>query len=131
MDLSVEIQKINSSLPSYLNEFVSVVKLIGENKYWCDKCYHLQEVEKRLRIKSPPQVLIYQLKRFKYTQEGELQGLKKLFHRVAFPIEFRLHVNSRGDEGVDDPLYSLFVVLVHVGCMVNYGHYIVVVKSIT
>ena len=124
MDLSLEIQE-NSSLSNCLKAFSAVKKLSGENKYWCDKCCHFQEAEKRLRIKSPPNVLVCQLKRFKYTQNR----FKKLLYRVAFPMEMRLAVNSRGDEDAADSLYSLFAVVVHVGRTVNDGHYIALVKN--
>lgn len=36
-------------------------------------------------------------------------------------MEFRFPINSRGrDQDADDPLYSLFVVVVHVGRTANY-----------
>ena len=77
MDLSVEVQE-NYSLSGCLNAFSAVEKLSGKNKYWCDKCCDLQEAEKKLKIKSPPQVLIFQLKHFKYiAEEGGFEGFKK------------------------------------------------------
>eukprot|EP00253_Pinus_taeda_P008829 PITA_08829 len=128
IDLSVEIQQ-NYSLSSCVNALSAVEKLGGKDKYWCDNCRHLQEAEKRLKIKSPPQVLICQLKRFKYTNDGEVVGFKKLLYRVAFSKEFRLPINSCGDQNAADSLYSLFAVVVYMGWRMNCGHYIALVKS--
>jgi len=113
----VEVQQ-HYYLLSYLSSFSAVEKLSGKSKCWCDNCCHLQDAKKKLKVKSAPQVLTCQLKGFKYTvHEGEMEGFKKLFYHVAFPMEYILPINNCGDGEADDFLYSSFDVVVHVGCM--------------
>jgi ubiquitin C-terminal hydrolase len=124
----VEVQQ-HYYLLSYLSSFSAVEKLSGKSKCWCGNCCHLQDAKKKLKVKSAPQVLTCQLKGFKYTvHEGEMEGFKKLFYHVAFPMEYILLINNCGDGEADDFLYSSFDVVVHVGCTVNDGNYISIVK---
>ncbi|KAI8540801.1 hypothetical protein RHMOL_Rhmol08G0013200 [Rhododendron molle] len=83
----------------------------------------LQEAQKRMKIKKPPQILVIHLKRFKYIEH--LSRYKKLSYRVVFPLELKL---SNTVEDTDSE-YSLFAVVVHVGSGPNHGHYVSLVKS--
>ncbi|KAH0452941.1 hypothetical protein IEQ34_017265 [Dendrobium chrysotoxum] len=121
-DLSVDIEQ-NSSITSCLKNFSSTETLNAEDKFFCDKCCSLQEAQKRMKIKKPPNVLVIHLKRFKYIEQ--LGRYKKLSYRVVFPLELKL---SNTLENADAE-YSLFAVVVHVGSGPNHGHYISLVKS--
>ncbi|GFP87062.1 ubiquitin carboxyl-terminal hydrolase 3 [Phtheirospermum japonicum] len=87
------------------------------------RCLSLQEAQKRMKIKKPPQILVIHLKRFKYMEQ--LNRHKKLSYRVVFPLELKL---SNTVEDADSE-YSLFAVVVHVGSGPNHGHYVSLVKS--
>ena len=39
-------------------------QLIGENKYYCERCTHMNEASQMPKIERAPRVLIVQLKRF-------------------------------------------------------------------
>lgn len=121
-DLSLDIEQ-NSSITSCLKNFSSTETLNAEDKFFCDKCCSLQEAQKRMKIKKPPNILVIHLKRFKYIEQ--LGRYKKLSYRVVFPLELKL-CNT-----VDkcDLEYSLFAVVVHVGSGPNHGHYVSLVKS--
>ncbi|PKA52947.1 Ubiquitin carboxyl-terminal hydrolase 3 [Apostasia shenzhenica] len=121
-DLSVDIEQ-NSSITSCLKNFSSMETLNAEDKFFCDKCCSLQEAQKRMKIKKPPNVLVIHLKRFKYIEQ--LGRHKKLTYRVTFPIELKL---SNTVENADSE-YSLFAIVVHVGSGPNHGHYVSLVKS--
>ncbi|PSS26576.1 Ubiquitin carboxyl-terminal hydrolase [Actinidia chinensis var. chinensis] len=121
-DLSLDIEQ-NSSITSCLRNFSSTETLNAEDKFFCDKCCSLQEAQKRMKIKKPPQVLVIHLKRFKYVENQS--RYKKLTYRVVFPFELKLS-NTVEDA---EPEYSLFAVVVHVGNGPNHGHYISLVKS--
>ncbi|KAI6699567.1 hypothetical protein NL676_013891 [Syzygium grande] len=101
----------------------STETLNAEDKFFCDKCCSLQEAQKRMKIKKPPQILVIHLKRFKYIEQ--LGRYKKLSYRVVFPLELKL---SNTVEDADSE-YSLFAVVVHVGSGPNHGHYVSLVKS--
>ncbi|CAA0841814.1 Ubiquitin carboxyl-terminal hydrolase 3 [Striga hermonthica] len=122
LDLSLDIEQ-NSSITSCLKNFSSTETLNAEDKFFCDKCCSLQEAQKRMKIKRPPQILVIHLKRFKYIEQ--LGRYKKLSYRVVFPIELKLS-NTVEDA---DAEYSLFAVVVHVGSGPNHGHYVSLVKS--
>ncbi|KAK6150406.1 hypothetical protein DH2020_015338 [Rehmannia glutinosa] len=122
LDLSLDIEQ-NSSITSCLKNFSSTETLNAEDKFFCDKCCSLQEAQKRMKIKKPPQILVIHLKRFKYIEQ--LGRYKKLSYRVVFPLELKLS-NTVEDA---DAEYSLFAVVVHVGSGPNHGHYISLVKS--
>ncbi|GFQ04993.1 ubiquitin carboxyl-terminal hydrolase 3 [Phtheirospermum japonicum] len=122
LDLSIDIEQ-NSSITSCLKNFSSTETLNAEDKFFCDKCCSLQEAQKRMKIKRPPQILVIHLKRFKYIEQ--LGRYKKLSYRVVFPLELKLS-NTVEDA---DAEYSLFAVVVHVGSGPNHGHYISLVKS--
>ncbi|CAD6209939.1 unnamed protein product [Miscanthus lutarioriparius] len=121
-DLSLDIEQ-NSSLTSCLKNFSSTETLNAEDKFFCDKCCSLQEAQKRMKIKKPPNILVIHLKRFKYIEQ--LQRYKKLSYRVVFPLELKL-LNTVDNSDLE---YSLFAVVVHVGSGPNHGHYISLVKS--
>ncbi|KAL0349793.1 UNVERIFIED_CONTAM: Ubiquitin carboxyl-terminal hydrolase 3 [Sesamum radiatum] len=130
LDLSLDIDQ-NSSITSCLKNFSSTETLNAEDKFFCDKCCRfclkdvnafdalfrtgtdmlclLQEAQKRMKIKRPPQILVIHLKRFKYIEQ--LGRYKKLSYRVVFPLELKLS-NTVEDA---DAEYSLFAVVVHVG----------------
>ncbi|KAL1820395.1 hypothetical protein DCAR_0416728 [Daucus carota subsp. sativus] len=122
LDLSLDIEQ-NSSITSCLKNFSSTETLNAEDKFFCDKCCSLQEAQKRMKIKKPPQILVIHLKRFKYIEQ--LSRYKKLSYRVVFPLELKLS-NTVEDA---DAEYSLFAVVVHVGSGPNHGHYVSLVKS--
>ncbi|XP_042406278.1 ubiquitin carboxyl-terminal hydrolase 4-like [Zingiber officinale] len=121
-DLSLDIEQ-NSSITSCLKNFSSTETLNAEDKFFCNKCCSLQEAQKRMKIKKPPNVLVMHLKRFKYVEQ--LGRNKKLSYRVVFPLELKLN-NTMEDSDIE---YSLFSVVVHVGSGPNHGHYVSLVKS--
>ncbi|CAH1427781.1 unnamed protein product [Lactuca virosa] len=82
LDLSLDIEQ-NTSITSCLKNFSSTETLNAEDKFFCDKCCSLQEAQKRMKIKKPPQILVIHLKRFKYIEQ--LGRYKKLSYRVVFP----------------------------------------------
>ncbi|KAK4782699.1 hypothetical protein SAY86_007073 [Trapa natans] len=122
LDLSLDIEQ-NSSITSCLKNFSSIETLNADDKFFCDKCCSLQEAQKRMKIKKPPQILVIQLKRFNYIEQ--LGRNKKLSYRVAFPLELKLidYVEEA------DAVYSLFAVVVHMGSGSSHGHYVSLIKS--
>jgi len=125
LDLSVDVEQ-NSSLTSCLKNFSSTETLSNDSKYFCETCCCEQEAQKRMRIKSLPNVLAIHLKRFKYIER--LQRFKKLAVRVTHPIELRLF-NTTDDAVEPDRIYDLVAAVIHVGLQPNRGHYISVVRS--
>jgi ubiquitin C-terminal hydrolase len=124
-DLSVDVEQ-NSSITSCLRNFSSTELLQKQDKFYCDVCCSLQEAERRMRIRSLPQILSLHLKRFKYVEQAG--KFKKLSWRVVFPLELRL-CNTSDDARDPDRLYALFAVVVHVGSGPNQGHYVALIKS--
>jgi ubiquitin carboxyl-terminal hydrolase 12/46 len=123
MDLSVDVTQ-NSSLVWCLKAFSSEETLNGADKFFCDVCVSKQQALKSVLIKQLPKLLVCHLKRFKYSEE--LMRYQKLGYRVAFPNQLRLPNRTRD---CPDWMYDLFAVVIHVGQGVQYGHYVVVVKS--
>ncbi|KAJ3125224.1 hypothetical protein HK100_010924 [Physocladia obscura] len=125
LDLSVDISQ-HTSISTCLRNFSTSETLCAKDKFYCDKCKSLQEAEKRMKIKSLPNILAVHLKRFKYVEN--LQRFIKLNYRVVFPFELKLF-NTSDDAEDSDRLYTLSSVIVHLGIGPHQGHYIALVKS--
>lgn len=69
----------NCSLSACLRQFSDMELLNQHDKFYCDRCATLQEAQKRMVIKTPPNVLLLHLKRFKYIEQ--LGRIKKLPYR--------------------------------------------------
>ncbi|EKX52348.1 hypothetical protein GUITHDRAFT_161377 [Guillardia theta CCMP2712] len=124
LDLSLEIEE-NSSITSCLRNFSGIETLNKQDKFYCEKCCSLQEAHKSIRVKRTPNILALHLKRFKYVES--VGRLKKLSHRVVFPVELKL--NNTTDAAADeDAFFNLFAVVVHVGSGMNHGHYVCLIK---
>eukprot|EP00004_Rigifila_ramosa_P009453 TRINITY_DN2100_c0_g1_i1.p1 TRINITY_DN2100_c0_g1~~TRINITY_DN2100_c0_g1_i1.p1 ORF type:complete len:183 (+),score=41.80 TRINITY_DN2100_c0_g1_i1:596-1144(+) len=120
-DLSLDIEQ-NTSLTGCLRSFGATETLGRKDKFFCDKCCSLQEAQKRLRVKTLPEVLVLHLKRFKYVES--LGRYKKLTYRIPFPFELKMTESAE-----PDTLYTLFAVVIHVGSGPHHGHYTCVVRS--
>lgn len=125
LDLSIDIEQ-NSSVTACLRQFSASEMLCQRNKFFCDSCCGLQEAEKRMKIKTLPNVLALHLKRFKYQED--LRKYIKLTYRVAFPFELRLF-NTVDEVENPDRLYELFGIVVHIGSGPHHGHYVAIVKG--
>ncbi|KAJ3196812.1 hypothetical protein HDU82_001649 [Entophlyctis luteolus] len=125
LDLSVDISQ-HSSISTCLRNFSTSETLCAKDKFYCENCKSLQEAEKRMKIKSLPNILAVHLKRFKYVEQ--LQRFVKLNYRVVFPFELKLF-NTSDDAEDPDRLYALSSVIVHLGIGPHMGHYISLVKS--
>ena len=68
-DLSINVEH-NTSVASSLRLFSEREMLSGRNKFFCDTCSSLQEAEKRMKIKQPPNILALHLKRFKWSESN-------------------------------------------------------------
>lgn len=124
LDLSINISP-DTSLSSCLRQFSESEMLSGRNKFFCDRCSSLQEAEKRMKIKQPPNVLALHLKRFRWDDASQLYV--KLGYRVVFPLDLRLF-NTSEQANNPDRLYELFGIVVHIGGGLNQGHYVSIVK---
>jgi len=126
MDLSLQIPG-SVSLNECLRKFSHATLLNESNKYECLKCRCKQEAFSRMRIKSPPQVLVIHLKRFQYIEE--YRSFRKLFDRVEFPFNLKL-INTVESSPETEFTYRLFGVVIHIGDGPRMGHYQAMVKRI-
>lgn len=125
LDLSVDVEQ-NTSITHCLRGFSDTETLCSEHKYYCEVCCSKQEAQKRMRVKTMPQILALHLKRFKYVEQ--LNRYTKLSYRVVFPLELRLF-NTSDDAMNPERMYDLIAVVIHCGSGPNRGHYISIVKS--
>lgn len=124
LDLSIEIEN-HTSLSYCLGQFSKNEMLCRDEKYYCSCCCSRQEAYRRMKIKSVPEVLIFHMKRFKYVESE--YAFRKLCYRVVFPFELKLFHSV--DESVDKNLgYELIAVIVHIGNLLKFGHYVCFVK---
>ena len=134
--------KSNNLLES-LSEFVKGELLEGDNAYFCEKCSVKRNTTKRMCIKSLPQTLVIQLKRFHYDWETNralkfddyfefpwildmgpytAQGISAKEDRDRF--QSKLSSGLRLNTSLKDVsnIYDLVGVTVHSG-QANAGHY--------
>ncbi|EJU02748.1 hypothetical protein DACRYDRAFT_78606 [Dacryopinax primogenitus] len=128
LDLSIDIEP-NSSVTACLREFSKGEMLLEDNRFRCDHCNEYCDAEKRMKVKTLPNVLALHLKRFKYIEDAN-RNIRptKLTYRVAFPLELRLFDTS-DDAQNPDRLYELFAIVVHIGAGLAHGHYVTVVRT--
>ncbi|WFD23776.1 ubiquitinyl hydrolase 1 [Malassezia equina] len=124
LDLSINVSPY-TSVSSCLRIFSDSEMLAGRNKFFCDTCSSLQEAEKRMKIKSSPNILALHLKRFRYDEN--INAYIKHACRVVFPLDLRLF-NSSDESSNPDRLYELVAIVIHVGSGVHQGHYVSIVK---
>ncbi|XP_067663921.1 ubiquitin carboxyl-terminal hydrolase 38-like isoform X1 [Haliotis asinina] len=136
-------------LSDLVDHYLQPEKLIGDNKYFCEKCRGLQEGERSIRITKSPENLILTLLRFSY--DAKLQSRSKIFREVRYPKTIALPIDNCCDsDGSADPqqtkrqrtlptiieqklcgnrktghmaIYGLTAVIVHSGTSSECGHY--------
>ncbi|CAH6720027.1 putative probable ubiquitin carboxyl-terminal hydrolase 9 [[Candida] jaroonii] len=124
LDLSVDVppHSNSNSLTHSLNNFSKSEVLTHQNKFYCNSCSSLQEAIKTIKIKSLPEILIINFKRFKY--DDKLDKMVKLFDSISYPLKLRLF-NTSSDEF---QLYELYSLVIHIGGGPMHGHYISLCK---
>jgi hypothetical protein len=110
-------------LEDCLSSFFKVELLTGEERYQCDHCKRLTDGEKQFRIKYAPEVLVIQLKRFRYDSYFS----SKVRTPVIFP-ENELDLRPYMKHPSKQDLYDLTGIIVHLGS-VSSGHYLAYVRS--
>jgi len=74
------------SLTACLRAFTGMEELSSDERCWCDKCGSLQNSSKQMSIERLPNVLCFQLKRFRQTMERGKHASK-----VDSFVEFPMH----------------------------------------
>ena len=117
LDLSLEVS--SNTIEKCINDFCREEILTGENRYNCPNCKKKTNASKQYLIKSSPNILTIQLKRF--TNSG-----KKDNRTVGYSEKLVLSKELLSEEKVT---YSLYAVLIHIGFGCRSGHYYSFVKS--
>lgn len=127
LDLSIDIPPGESafSLSYALNNFSKSETLTHQNKFYCNTCSSLQEAVKTIKLKKLPEVLVINLKRFKYDEQ--MDKMVKLFDSINYPFKLRLF-NTTDDESLTDLLYELYALVIHIGGGPMHGHYVSLCK---
>ncbi|KAI3402426.2 creB [Candida oxycetoniae] len=126
LDLSIDIPSGDSaySLNFSLNNFSKSETLTNQNKFHCNTCSSLQEAVKTIKIKKLPEVLVINLKRFKYDEK--IGKMVKLFDSISYPFKLRLFNTT--DDFHDNVLYDLYALVIHIGGGPMHGHYVSICK---
>ncbi len=134
--LSVEVKNKRSLLDG-LQAFLQPETLRGDNAYYCKNCTAKVSAERQEIVKSLPNVLLVQLKRF---EQGYEASNKKLNSYYEFPLELDLKEslmsaqNKKPREGTWGEIYRAYYryrlrgVVVHMGIM-NSGHYYSLIRD--
>lgn len=126
IDISLEISPNATNLVDCLRNFTRNEKL--DIKYNCSNCHSRTNAMKKLSILKFPNVLAFQLKRFKHDNFSV-----KLENIIKFPSFLNVSefaTNAQSSTEIDPELnYELFGIVCHIGS-VNTGHYIALVKNI-
>eukprot|EP01065_Artemidia_motanka_P024131 TRINITY_DN2875_c0_g3_i2.p1 TRINITY_DN2875_c0_g3~~TRINITY_DN2875_c0_g3_i2.p1 ORF type:complete len:1314 (+),score=367.78 TRINITY_DN2875_c0_g3_i2:81-3944(+) len=106
------------TLESCMSSYFLPEPMVGENRYFCERCDARVDAERRMRLESLPPVLTVNLGRFTYDKQTWQRV--KLNQKVSFPL--RLDVGKHADVCGQDARYALFGVIVHSGGAYS-GHY--------
>ncbi|KAL4459011.1 hypothetical protein ABPG75_013876 [Micractinium tetrahymenae] len=110
-----------ASIQDCLTAFTADEKLEGVEAFHCENCGEKTPATKHLRVHRFPEVLVLQIKRFKYKGAST----DKLTANVSFPLkDLRLHqfASPESSAGPDECCYELFAVSNHYGNLSG-GHY--------
>ncbi|CAI4060233.1 hypothetical protein N7582_001569 [Saccharomyces uvarum] len=125
LDFPIEVQGDDETdIQKILKSYHQREMLNGVNKFYCNKCYGLQEAERIVGLKQVPYILSLHLKRFKYSEEQNSNI--KLFNKIRYPL--RLDVSSTFDTSVSKR-YELSGVVIHMGSGPQHGHYVCICKN--
>lgn len=133
LDLSVDIPPGEAAylLTHSLNNFSKMERLTHQNKFYCNTCLSLQEATKTIKVKLVPEVLVVNLKRFKYDEK--LERMVKLFDSILYLHKLRLFntkaEKERGSDSDDFTLFELYALVVHIGGGPMHGHYVALCKT--
>lgn len=123
--------KDTKSIFEGLESFIKIEKLQGDNAYSCGICNEKVIAEKQEKLKTLPNILLIQLKRFDLLYGANNM---KLNTYCEFPYELSLKdytslKNPNANKVYDDYFnYSLKGVIVHTG-LLNSGHYYSLIKN--
>lgn len=110
-----------ASIQDCLTAFTADEKLEGVEAFHCERCGEKTPATKHLRIHRFPEVLVLQIKRFKYKGTST----DKLTANVSFPLkDLRLHqfASPESPAGPAECCYELYAVSNHYGNLSG-GHY--------
>jgi ubiquitin C-terminal hydrolase len=111
-----------ASLEEALRQFQREEALEGANAYACDKCKRKTEATKNVEFQELPEILVFALKRFRWSNLGKCEKNQKL---VKFPLHNLVVAcvgNSLGRK------YDLAGTVHHKGDSTDSGHYTAHVK---
>ena len=114
-----------------MNAFVSCETMNGENKYECSRCNKKVDAQKTCAIETAPRILMVDFVRY---------GLgRKCTDIIAYPKKINLKyymstaIDSRAgaikQTEVDDIIYELYGVILHIGGNTQGGHYTCYVRG--
>ena len=128
MELNISINDKNN-MKQGLKDIIKVEELSGVNQYQCDKCGKLVDADRRRVFEDLPPVLNLQLLRFIYDPETYIK--KKLNNPFSFPqiLDLRTYCNYPNGESIEDNIYELSAVLLHLGESPLHGHYVAQIRD--
>ncbi|XP_060690240.1 ubl carboxyl-terminal hydrolase 18-like isoform X2 [Hemiscyllium ocellatum] len=110
-----------------LNGFFELQNLDDENKCYCDQCGEKTATQHGYRVRSWPEILCLQLKRFDF-----VASLRKKFINTSMEFTESISLNNCEKELhnlKNIPQYKLISVIVHED-LISFGHYYVYIKDI-
>ncbi|KAK2821036.1 hypothetical protein Q5P01_023995 [Channa striata] len=124
-ELELNIQG-HKNLTECVTEFLKVIPLDGENRYFCESCQSKQSATRRIKLHSLPPTLNLQLMRFVFDRQTGHK--KKLNTFISFPEQLDMGPFLEGKQE-QKCVYELSAVLIHRGISAYSGHYIAHVKD--
>ncbi|KAE8705597.1 Ubiquitin carboxyl-terminal hydrolase 26 [Hibiscus syriacus] len=114
------------TLEESLTDYLSVEELHGDNQYFCESCNTRVDASRSIKLRSLPNVLNFQLKRYDFLQKTTSK--KKITSVFSFPGKLDMRGRLSKPSQVE-LIYDLSAVLIHKGTATNSGHYIAHIKD--
>uniref|UniRef100_A0A1A8S2G3 Ubiquitin carboxyl-terminal hydrolase n=1 Tax=Nothobranchius rachovii TaxID=451742 RepID=A0A1A8S2G3_9TELE len=111
-------------------QFASVERIVGEDKYFCETCFHYTEAERSLLFDKTPEVITIHLKRFSASslELDPYAGLSKVNTPLQTPLTLSLEEWCTKTSSAKGQRYQLFAVVMHSGITISCGHYTTYVR---
>uniref|UniRef100_A0A7S4PT56 Ubiquitin carboxyl-terminal hydrolase n=1 Tax=Alexandrium monilatum TaxID=311494 RepID=A0A7S4PT56_9DINO len=121
LDLSLEVRTA-ATLEKALEGFTKSELVSGQNRYRCKKCEQPVDVTKRFSLHALPPLVMFQLKRFEFSQGARGKIIKNVSFGTSIDLaRFTSHPNKEAK-------YRLYAVIVHQGHTAKSGHYFAFVR---
>lgn len=114
------------STQALIDTYFTTEQMIGDNRYYCDKCQALCDGQREIKLANGPQNLIVVVKCFKYDRATHIR--RKILQKVDHDRIVSL-ISQTENHGAVRLIYKMYAAIVHHGMNIDCGHYYTIAEK--